>query len=324
MSEWLDGFSMAWGMFLAIPCPLRRWNEKAREKMLVCLPLVGLAVGGIWLGLYLLLRHAAIGGLYAFLMAALPWLVTGFMHLDGYMDVCDAVLSRRELATRQRILKDSHCGAFAVIGMVLLALCQWSVFLSGSADESLWGLLLIPVATRACAGLAVLKLRPMGTSQYAAMGRHGGYAAALAVLLAAAIAVPLVTDRSFAPLAAAAGYGLAVWYGFRQLDGMGGMVGPVFDLKDGWPEAPVRCCRHLEALTRAASNRGETAQQVLDRLLPLTWDAFVISREIGSGVVPLDAAERRWREVHGAVLQGLAARAEHVSRIFCGLEERLK
>ena len=146
MSEWLDGFSMAWGMFLAIPCPLRRWNEKAREKMLVCLPLVGLAVGGIWLGLYLLLRHAAIGGLYAFLMAALPWLVTGFMHLAGYMDVCDAVLSRRELATRQRILKDSHCGAFAVIGMVLLALCQWSVFLSGSADESLWGLLLIPVA----------------------------------------------------------------------------------------------------------------------------------------------------------------------------------
>lgn len=76
-------------------------------------------------------------------MAALPWLVTGFMHLDGYMDVCDAVLSRRELATRQRILKDSHCGAFAVIGMVLLALCQWSVFLSGSADESLWGPLLI-------------------------------------------------------------------------------------------------------------------------------------------------------------------------------------
>ena len=102
------------------------------------------------------------------------------------------------------------------------------------------------------------------------------------------------------------------------------MVGPVFDLKDGWPEAPVRCCRHLEALTRAASDRGETAQQVLDCLLPLTRDAFVISREIGSGVVPLDAAERRWREVHGAVLQGLAARAERVSRIFCGLEERLK
>ena len=93
------------------------------------------------------------------------------------------------------------------------------------------------------------------------------------------------------------------WQGKLTWAASHGMVGPVFDLKDGWPEAPVRCCRHLEALTR---------------------DAFVISREIGSGVVPLDAAERRWREVHGAVLQGLAARAEHVSRIFCGLEERLK
>ena len=97
------------------------------------------------------------------------------------------------------------------------------------------------------------------------------------------------------------------WQGKLTWAASHGMVGPVFDLKDGWPEAPVRCCRHLEALTRAASDRGETAQQVLDRLLPLTRDAFVI-----------------WREVHGAVLQGLAARAEHVSRIFCGLEERLK
>ena len=84
------------------------------------------------------------------------------------------------------------------------------------------------------------------------------------------------------------------WQGKLTWAASHGMVGPVFDLKDGWPEAPVRCCRHLEALTRAASDRGETAQQVLDRLLPLTRDAFVISREIGSerhhrifqGIVP--------------------------------------
>lgn len=40
--------------------------------MLVCLPLVGLAVGGIWLGLYLLLRHAAIGGCTPSSWQALP------------------------------------------------------------------------------------------------------------------------------------------------------------------------------------------------------------------------------------------------------------
>ena len=76
-----------------------------------------------------------------------------------------------------------------------------------------------------------------------------------------------------------------------------------------------KCYYHLEALTRL--------DPMPDAPDLMRADA-VIAREIGSGVVPLDAAERRWREVHGAVLQGLAARAEHVSRIFCGLEERLK
>ena len=52
------------------------------------------------------------------------------------------------------------------------------------------------------------------------------------------------------------------WQGKLTWAASHGMVGPVFDLKDGWPEAPVRCCRHLEALTRAASDRGETAQQM--------------------------------------------------------------
>ena len=49
MKDWIYGFFMAWGMFLAIPCPLKLWNEKARSKMICCLPLVGLVVGGVWL-----------------------------------------------------------------------------------------------------------------------------------------------------------------------------------------------------------------------------------------------------------------------------------
>ena len=223
MRDWVYGFFMAWGMFLAIPCPRKIWSESARQKMLVCMPLVGLLAGGVWAGAWLLLRGAP-GPVRAAVCAAAPWLVTGFMHLDGYMDVCDAVLSRRDLATRQRILKDSHCGAFAVICMVLLAMGQWSLFLAAE-DVSWLGLLLIPAATRACAGLAVLGLRPMGTSQYAAMGpARGGYGAALWVLLALSVGLPLWLDESFGPLAAAAGYGLAVWYGFRNLDGMSGDI----------------------------------------------------------------------------------------------------
>ena len=87
MSEWIYGFFMAWGMFLAIPCPKKIWSESARRRMLACLPLVGLIAGGVWA------LCAWLGGFLprpigALLCAAAPWLVTGFLHLDGFMDVC--------------------------------------------------------------------------------------------------------------------------------------------------------------------------------------------------------------------------------------------
>ena len=55
MRDWVYGFFMAWGMFLAIPCPKKIWSETARRKMLACLPLVGFACGGA-LALWRILR----------------------------------------------------------------------------------------------------------------------------------------------------------------------------------------------------------------------------------------------------------------------------
>ena len=48
--------------------------------------------------------------------------------------------------------------------------------------------------------------------------------AVLWVLLALSVGLPLWLDGSFGPRAAAVGYGLAVWYGFRNLDGMSGDI----------------------------------------------------------------------------------------------------
>lgn len=222
MSDWIYGFFMAWGMFLAIPCPKKIWSESARRRMLACLPLVGLIAGGVWA------LCAWLGGFLprpigALLCAAAPWLVTGFLHLDGFMDVCDAVMSRRDMETRRRILKDSHCGAFAVICMVLLAMGQWSAFLS-ARSLSLWGLALIPVASRSCAALVVLTLRPLDSSQYSAMQRGGGPVWFAAVCLTASAVLPLLLAGSFAPAMTAVGCALAAWYGYRQLDGMSGDV----------------------------------------------------------------------------------------------------
>ena len=119
MKDWFYAFFMAWGMFLAIPCPFPRWRESARGKMLTCLPLTGVLLGGLWALLaWALARLHLSGPVAALILAVFPWLATGFLHLDGFMDVCDAVLSRRDLETRQKILKDSRRGGTGLPGPV--------------------------------------------------------------------------------------------------------------------------------------------------------------------------------------------------------------
>ncbi|MBR5948831.1 MAG: bifunctional adenosylcobinamide kinase/adenosylcobinamide-phosphate guanylyltransferase [Clostridia bacterium] len=98
----------------------------------------------------------------------------------------------------------------------------------------------------------------------------------------------------------------------------------LFDLSEGFPSRAHPCFFHLEALSRRACAEGTDAGKMLDKLAPFIENSVVISREIGSGVVPMDAFERLWREQHGRLLSMLAARAERVTRIFCGLAEVLK
>lgn len=75
------------------------------------------------------------------------------------------------------------------------------------------------------AALAVLTLRPMTTSQYAAMtGRKTPYVVFAALVMAAGDHRAAGAVGQLRPLAAAVGYWLAVWYADRQLGGMSGDV----------------------------------------------------------------------------------------------------
>lgn len=53
-------------------------------------------------------------------------------------------------------------------------------------------------------------------------------------------------------------------------------------------------------------------------------DVVISSDLIGSGIVPMDAFDRCWREVTGRVLTDIAGRADEVYRVTCGIEQRLK
>ena len=53
-------------------------------------------------------------------------------------------------------------------------------------------------------------------------------------------------------------------------------------------------------------------------------DSILICQDIFCGVVPMGAENRTWRQRTGRLAQYLSKEAQQVSRIFCGLEQRLK
>ena len=53
-------------------------------------------------------------------------------------------------------------------------------------------------------------------------------------------------------------------------------------------------------------------------------NSILILQDIFCGVVPMGAEVRAWRQNTGRLAQYLSKEADQVSRIFCGLEQRLK
>ena len=53
-------------------------------------------------------------------------------------------------------------------------------------------------------------------------------------------------------------------------------------------------------------------------------EKILICEDISCGVVPMDAEAREWREAVGRMNAALAAQADTVTRIFCGLPLELK
>lgn len=225
MKKLLRAFAMAQSMFCAIPCPWKVWDEAARPYMLLFLPVIGLELGALWAGLAWLAAFwrlpALITGL---ILCAYPYGVTGFLHLDGFMDVTDAVRSCRDLDRRREILKDPHVGAFGVIGCVLVWLTGFACFGSGSGDPLI--LLFVPAVSRCCSALGVTMLKPMASSQYAKQTFSGAHAGILMGMLAICLisGFLLAGKYGFVLLIETAACNLALLRGTRALGGMNGDI----------------------------------------------------------------------------------------------------
>lgn len=232
MKKLLKAFCMSFSMFCAIPTPFSHvWEDSVRSLMLVVFPFVGTIIGSIWaLSAFLLNKINCPQMFAAAVLALLPYLLTGGIHLDGYMDCCDAIFSRRPLEKKREILKDSHVGSFAVIALSILMMFSFAAFASADGSENMLSLIFICTVSRACSAIGVSTLRPMGHSEYAGNFQKsisiGNVVALICINIAAFVVSYLVCGINglFACVMTTLGYVLFTRYAFKNLDGFSGDV----------------------------------------------------------------------------------------------------
>lgn len=119
----IQSLIVAFAMYSKIPMPRIDWNKKNMRYALCFFPIVGTVIG---LALWGIISLCKMGNMNVFftsvVLTILPIILTGGIHMDGFLDTVDALSSNASRERKLEILKDSNSGAFAItFGMVYLA-----------------------------------------------------------------------------------------------------------------------------------------------------------------------------------------------------------
>lgn len=175
MKSLYNALNMAISMFTIIPLPKYEWDEKSARHMMKFYPVIGLIIGLLWYGAFIVLDKLQCSVmLSSAILMAVPFILTGFLHLDGFMDVCDALLSRRSKEDKLKILKDSRVGAFSVISLVLVFIIEFSAINTILVKESnMMFLILIPVISRSLVGYLLITKEMISESYLGKLFKDG-------------------------------------------------------------------------------------------------------------------------------------------------------
>ncbi len=98
----------------------------------------------------------------------------------------------------------------------------------------------------------------------------------------------------------------------------------IFTCSDESIDFSTGCVDRVEEFVLACVKSGVDPVEYFDTRREQWQNSTLICQDIFCGVVPLGADMRAWRHSTGLLCQYLSRHADRVSRIFCGLEQRLK
>ncbi|MCR5598243.1 MAG: adenosylcobinamide-GDP ribazoletransferase [Lachnospiraceae bacterium] len=112
-------FCIAISMYSRIPVPNFEWKEKDMKHAIVFFPLIGLLIGAAEYAVYYYFKEWDLPAMAAtVIMCVIPIIITGGIHLDGFMDSSDAINCFGDKEKRLQVLKDPHVGSFAIIRLI--------------------------------------------------------------------------------------------------------------------------------------------------------------------------------------------------------------
>ncbi|EFV22859.1 cobalamin synthase [Anaerostipes caccae] len=126
MKQLWNSFKIAFSMYSRIPVPKSEWTKEYMKYTLCFFPAVGGIVGllvicwsdfSIFLNLGILARTAG--------LALIPVIVTGGIHMDGFMDTADALGSCRDRRKKAADFKRSPLRSICRSLMRGLFYCLW-------------------------------------------------------------------------------------------------------------------------------------------------------------------------------------------------------
>ncbi|WP_438431748.1 adenosylcobinamide-GDP ribazoletransferase [Gorillibacterium sp. sgz500922] len=148
---WLQAAAAALQFLTRLPVPYRfEYTAAVFRRSVVFYPVAGGLIG-LLLSLLLYAAGLALPAGPAAALTLVLWVaVTGGLHLDGWMDSADGLLSHRPPERMLEIMKDSRVGAMGVMAAVLLLLVKYACLaaLPGSAADGLLLLAVLPAWSR--------------------------------------------------------------------------------------------------------------------------------------------------------------------------------
>lgn len=169
MKTFWNSLVIAFAMYSKIPMPQVEWTEKNMKYPLCFFPLVGAVIGALLCGWNILWPYICEHTLLpAAVFVILPVVISGGIHVDGFIDTVDAVGSNKPMEKKLEILKDTHTGAFAIIMTIIyfvFALGVWSEMPSDAVPLIAFAF----VISRALSGLAVVIFPHAKTSRLLAV-----------------------------------------------------------------------------------------------------------------------------------------------------------